>query len=76
MMTCPMGRVVVELLDQLIRIDLLGTLEKAFVQWVIFADVTSEACHDVDELAFEVSGNQVNWEKEWNAVSKEEMQGG
>lgn len=65
-----------ELLDQLIRIDLLETLEKAFVQWVIFANVTSEACHDVDELVFEVSVIEVNWEKEWNAVSKEEMQGG
>ena len=54
----------------------MRTLEKAFVQWVIFADVTSEACHDVDEFAFEVSGNEVNWEKEWNVVSKEEMQGG
>ena len=74
-MTCPMGRLVVELLDQLIRIDLLGTLEKAFVQWVISANVTSEACHDVDELVFEVSWIEVNWEKEWNAVS-EEMQGG
>ena len=55
MVTCPMGRVVVELLDQLIRIDLLGMLEKAFVQWVIFANVKSEARHDVDELVFEVN---------------------
>ena len=76
MMTCPMGRMVVELLDQLIRIDLLGTLEKAFVQWVIFANVTSEACHDVGEPVFEVLGIKVNWEKEWNAMSKDEMQGG
>ena len=76
MAACPIGMVIVELLDQLIRIDLLGTLEKAFVQWVIFTNVTSKACHDVDELAFEVSGNEVNWEKEWNAVPKEEMQGG
>ena len=65
-----------ELLDQLIRIDLLEMLEKDFVQWVIFANVTSEACHDVDELVFEVSVIEVNWKKEWNAVSKEEMQGG
>ena len=76
MMTCPMGRVVVELLDQLIRIDLLGTLEKAFVQWVVFTNVASEACHDVDELVFEVLVIKVNWEKEWNAVSKGEMEGG
>jgi hypothetical protein len=76
MMTCPMRRVVMELLNQLIRIDLLETLEKAFVQWVIFANVTSEACHDVGELVFEVSVIEVNWKKEWNAVSKEEMQGG
>lgn len=43
---------------------------------LIRIDVTSEACHDVDELVFEVSVIEVNWEKEWNAVSKEEMQGG
>lgn len=75
MMAYPMGRVVMELLDQLIRIDLLEMLEKAFVQWVIFANVTSEACHDVGELVFEASVIEVNWKNEWNAVS-EEMQGG
>lgn len=42
---------------------------------LIRIDVTSEACHDVDELVFEVFVIEVNWEKEWNAVS-EEMQGG
>ena len=36
----------------------------------------SKNMSDVDEFAFEVSGNEVNWEKEWNVVSKEEMQGG
>ena len=60
MAPCPIGMVIVELLDQLIRIDLLEMLEKAFVQWVIFANVTSEACHDAGELVFEASVIEVN----------------